>query len=905
MTEPETKQRFFYKEPENVESTVPGEQKLRESIETSELAIAGPIKGEHDKTHDAGNYVLTPVVTVTRNEASYTKGDLKLHKEIKNGVFVTTKPSAYPEIKSDVPKQPQAIRRMGDNKDVDAKKTRIPKLRFRQAVNRVRKEMRSSDGEKVPPYQRRSSIPRLKRVLSIEKEKSNNKEPSPVEDEFDKIYDEAVTVPVSLDENILNTEIDDPVKIEHSFEEIIHAYDENVIPSKDVEKPKHSKIPMLKRKSQHEIEVPKSYGKINNNNIPAERLKVQDVINRYSKIHNEETKPNNRIPTRTHIPKLSKDSNNCVENKNNYIVEEISSPMIYNVKEMDVSNSPIQHVITNSTPNVSYNTIDFFEEKAPIYNEIVELLPVREISEVEIKSEQENASIKPVKVASIKEFNMVTENLMKNTGYSIEYNMKDEEEDTERINISNVTNTFDNSVNTCDEVKEEIIVEQINLDYDKHDDDNLDEDILIKGKVSKMIRQLSSNLEHKDVKPILDEDVPKPKSVLTKIAMFEQSSPSSTFPKTQTENKTPISSVVRIDEENVHKPHIVNGKLKTPDENNENHNKNPNSTMYEENNNIVHNIICEEFNVPPLTVVDKILETEDIIFENQPVQNKFLLNEATIQNEQYFPNNLIQHHKDEIELEAAETYRIEYAHPVNSIESIPIENDSKLNQIRILDNKEDVVYVNYESNKIENSETKKYNNGLYKSHNELDSYNTEPQLLEYEGLSSKNIDSKNTNVDFKRLRTTSEHIRKEKVKSVADLELGDAVKGKVHELIYRMNSNERLNVEKKEVISAKERPRKKSVSEKIALFEGKLAVAKITSETKSPPKRSTKPQQPGPIVLQDDEVEVKIAELKAAKIKYGCTQVNKTVVLANSEEMPAIAVGTALGVIRNSSNMTN
>lgn len=61
-----------------------------------------------------------------------------------------------------------------------------------------------------------------------------------------------------------------------------------------------------------------------------------------------------------------------------------------------------------------------------------------------------------------------------------------------------------------------------------------------------------------------------------------------------------------------------------------------------------------------------------------------------------------------------------------------------------------------------------------------------------------------------------------KAKSVAELDLGDAVKGKVHDIIVRMRSVDRSGGEKREVISVKERPRKKSVSEKIALFEVSL-----------------------------------------------------------------------------------
>nr|XP_049704267.1 uncharacterized protein LOC126056178 [Helicoverpa armigera] len=67
-----------YKNPENVESEVPGTQTIRESddknidtssdIGTSEIQIT------------SSEFTLSPVITVTNKETSLTKGDLKLQK---------------------------------------------------------------------------------------------------------------------------------------------------------------------------------------------------------------------------------------------------------------------------------------------------------------------------------------------------------------------------------------------------------------------------------------------------------------------------------------------------------------------------------------------------------------------------------------------------------------------------------------------------------------------------------------------------------------------------------------------------------------------------------------------------------------------------------------------------------
>lgn len=61
----------------------------------------------------------------------------------------------------------------------------------------------------------------------------------------------------------------------------------------------------------------------------------------------------------------------------------------------------------------------------------------------------------------------------------------------------------------------------------------------------------------------------------------------------------------------------------------------------------------------------------------------------------------------------------------------------------------------------------------------------------------------------------------ERSKSAVEIEIEKSVKGKVSNIIRSMKSTDSLETPKREVISVKERPRKKSVLEKIALFEVK------------------------------------------------------------------------------------
>ncbi|XP_063390777.1 uncharacterized protein LOC134676349 [Cydia fagiglandana] len=202
-----------------------------------------------------------------------------------------------------------------------------------------------------------------------------------------------------------------------------------------------------------------------------------------------------------------------------------------------------------------------------------------------------------------------------------------------------------------------------------------------------------------------------------------------------------------------------------------------------------------------------------------------------------------------------------------------------------------------------------------------------------------------------------EDINMKKAKSTAELDLGDAVKGKVKKMIVRMNSSELLDdvrPKEVEVISAKERPRKRSVSEKIALFERKLTPVAMdnlklesTGRALNPHTRpvntvnavpvntvngvpvSTKPVNtvnnrpvntvngvpvkpvntkpvktvnsvPVNVATNDIQIETdidyaaKIKELKNAKITYGSVSNMSYIQLRDGRKMPIIALGTAL-----------
>lgn len=83
----------------------------------------------------------------------------------------------------------------------------------------------------------------------------------------------------------------------------------------------------------------------------------------------------------------------------------------------------------------------------------------------------------------------------------------------------------------------------------------------------------------------------------------------------------------------------------------------------------------------------------------------------------------------------------------------------------------------------------------------------------------QHIDTKTKKEYYVKEGTKEPRIEIKRELSYAEVDLGDAVKGRVRDMIVRMVSLERLDLEKKGIIDIKEKPRIGSVSEKIALFE--------------------------------------------------------------------------------------
>ncbi|OWR54522.1 seminal fluid protein CSSFP011 isoform 2, partial [Danaus plexippus plexippus] len=254
---------------EGIESRVPKEQEMRGDKEIrEEIARAGEVEMKH--------FSQEPVIQVTREESSFVKGDLKVEKlvvteDIANGtttkhIVTVTESGEANEEQTEIYSEMTARkterddqRREGFQRTVH-RVTRIPQLKFKHTVDKIKKQE-----EMIK--QGRDEVSLALRVAEVVHETKNDrshlqqidKVQSPdMEDEFDKIYDEICDGPPSGNFPTPG-KIDDSDGLDNKFEEIMNNYDK-------VEEQKEqagsgtvkSKIPLLKRKSEQDIDVTKS-----------------------------------------------------------------------------------------------------------------------------------------------------------------------------------------------------------------------------------------------------------------------------------------------------------------------------------------------------------------------------------------------------------------------------------------------------------------------------------------------------------------------------------------------------------------------------------------------------------------------------------------------------------------------
>ncbi|KAL4714780.1 hypothetical protein ACJJTC_002639 [Scirpophaga incertulas] len=824
--------RVQYLHQTNIESAVPKKQKLRESVEASERIIQKTNLTDGKEAENPDDYSLSPVLTIKKEEATFVKGDKKLQKvsvtenlaEIKNGVFVTLKPPKHPEIHGEVIQDSQPIRKYptaGQNKDVhDRKRTKIPKLRFREAVERVKRERREEvNGDQPRP--RKSSIPRLvPKTTTTEKQEISTLPPKEApDDEFEKIYDEIVDSPIDVNINILNTKVEDPVAVENKFEEIIHSYEDENIEQVPSVISNNSKIP-----------------KLNNNNVINEPdINVTKNIRKYESITNNENKNSTTRKTKEHVSKLKAPSRIGLLKKSisEYSNSEIKGPSKANepirtsipfMRSQSENNS--RQTDTTAEVNKSLKPVkvlvnkqsvhDIVEEKVPLRNEMVEFLHAKEIEKTEVKPAKLHYENEPMEVKTMETSNQ-------NKHRAVPCNVID-------------------SISTAPVEKYESNIETINLDdlqivlaapeykdYKEITDDVVSDDdsSTIIGKVSKMIdkfknKQISQNDPKKDV---IDDDVPIRKSVHSKIALFERQKPIDMTPNIQhkiPKLESPPKSAVS-DENISNKPLIVEEVLKPTARvmnNNYNFNNRKEFVVFEENDNISNNV---------LEIHDIEVSTVEVI-DSDDTKNNINMHESRYSEDKGSP--FINQEIKDVAVFYDPSFSLdsknEHKHTENNgAVEVPVDNDF-----------------------------------------------------------SYSIFSKDSN--DKRFEDTSKNNHNSS-REIEPAERRESVKEKARAMFIRINSTERLDTGKSEVINAREKPREKSVFEKIALFESKFTNVSRQTAAKV---RVIEPV-PEPKVKQTDiELGSIIEELKNAKEIYGITE-TKYITLSNGIDMPVLALGTA------------
>lgn len=232
------------------------------------------------------------------------------------------------------------------------------------------------------------------------------------------------------------------------------------------------------------------------------------------------------------------------------------------------------------------------------------------------------------------------------------------------------------------------------------------------------------------------------------------------------------------------------------------------SKSNEENINIVKVVDITDVAVSTPVIVNEIQEEIAVVSDIKP--NERRIKEDTPETTNRY-NSVLTYEGDESKIESTSELVLKSVE-IEFEEAKPIEFEPKINGSKT----EDVVTINHVDETV-HFDTVKIRD-CSESPFDFTPKNDSHKVLNHD-------DSNETpSLDYvlnklSRYKSSFEDTNLKKSKSVAELDLGDAVRGKVQDMIVRMKSVERLGVEKREVINARERPRKKSVSEKIALFE--------------------------------------------------------------------------------------
>ncbi|XP_041968348.1 uncharacterized protein LOC121725436 [Aricia agestis] len=953
-------------ESNGITSAVPGEQRIREDE-------PGAVATKED-------FTLSPVITVTKKEASFAKGDLKLQQvTVTEDISDTATIAEDSNLESiDSTQSEESI--SSDARDINSetgeevkKVSKIPRLRFRAAVNKIRSEQKNEDNIKrkemsTAANRRRSSIPRLKgNKTPPPKEETEKKRESinfddlisnVTEDDFDKIYEEIVENPNVRDESESIIENKDPAVVETKFDELIHAYDSNKIQPLKIDKTK-SKIPLLKRKSEHDIEIDKtvrkelqrksSLGRIPISNSFACKTKLSQT-SQSNNIDNSLPKENTKATQSEHIPNNNLESDihpkvtaqiPLSENKYTKISSIVLNKQPIRINSAETTKPQHTHEHTEDKINdaefilskletISATEAEIIEQKpssphledsievkeiVKLENEInithkegtdtkiedaaieddninkinksgkhedtVEKTPAgiradynndsnsisNETNKVESKSleaevihdiepEINNNTKNVSKDYSIKDYNLINPPIVNESEVVIKYKPEVREVEVEKehylINTGTDTGTENRKFNSNVSLTSKPAKYKTITASQTVEDTNEEDIIILKGKVHRVISRLDSVEPKQKKKPV--DDLPK-QSVKSKISLFESNDPTPVYIK----NVPTKSKFVHPKDD---KPKVIEGILKYSNK----------VDYFKELNK--RKISANLENNIPTDRVKIAYGLKDELARWEKNNTKDMLH--TLNADKHVSNELAsESHKNNDEeidkkVNNIPTDRVKIAYGLKDELARWEKNNTKdmlhtLNADKHVSN--ELASENHENNdeEIDKKVIPAVEDDVFakKSADIINSYKLS-QL------------KKNINVDSEMKRA----------KSLAELDLGDAVNGKVKKMIYRMKSVDKIE-HRKEIINSRERPRKGSVSERIALFEGRVI-------PKGEPLKMSLHEIVSSAPARDSgDHSARLAELAAAAAKYG-TFPNMSYVEVGGVDVPALWVGTAM-----------
>ncbi|XP_072941173.1 uncharacterized protein [Epargyreus clarus] len=973
----------------NIESNVPGEQELRD-VKTNDTPpedtmnnAANLTDGNHsvaesteekDGAENKEDYVLSPVMTVTKQEAVFTKGDLKLQKisvtedisvrfqhlfkkqTMPGKTVVTEIQNGENEVHNEVVKV-QHIRtdRLAEKDKIENKKprTRIPMLRFRQAVEKVKKERKSLNEKKAAetsqPSPRRSSIPRLKdsRIPPpiVPPSPKSESEPSPrLDDEFERLYDDLVDEQDSDDTLSIASRIEDPVKLENTFEELIHAYEEKA-QSVTVEKVKGSKIPLLKRKSEQEIDVKAA---VQNKSLSTNT--ATELVEKQSKIQSVTL---NKSPVRTLTKRVSeaKMHESKAESFQSFKTVNIASKeesfnVSQNIKTIeDAKNSITKDIKENvselkSTEVVSANegTITKIRESVKIATPTFDNLLTNEAILSEFNKGSDKTMTHETKVVNTsQESHVYVQEVKHNTSTSVISNVKDINsgsiehvtsattnfniDETNQKELSITKFVTSKSLEAKDSTTAKAHYEHGTVKYTtSHSVETVGSKTESNKDKTQTIENVTTNIEGKDVIN-KNNDKEEVITINRDINITEEQDTTKTVGTKDVNDKEQITTTKTIETQDSKLKERTNDKEQIT-------NVEHVTTNTIETKDSKNNEIFKEQSTEKVTTTKSIDKSNDKLNEKDTLDKDiFENNEEDIIILKGKVSRIIRR-IDSIDTDtkpAAKNLGDDVPKPKTVMSKIamferpepaepPRARVRCISQIpRPKNDNEDIENTPSDKPKIVEEVLKalparvvqENDNNIEKHVNtNTDDFNDNSNETEVRAKDDENgldiqiidiqpkvpVEISNNEIQYDNdIGNNDSDIKKSR--SLAELDFGDAMKGKVRNMIVRMNSLERINLGRKEIIDIKERPRTRSVSEKIALFERKLTPFRL--EKYEPQKNKTEATDQG---LSEEECSQKVQELVLAKTKYGTLDqaLMKYVEFRDGSKMPVIGIGTAL-----------